>query len=465
MKKWLMAANVLVFVLICTFILSPLRIGTDSTRLFVMALPAACGGAYGVDQFPPFYPHLLCLLMKLGICNSVVLWCVNFLSLGVGLIVLRRMMSLNGIDHVESMLVLLAVQLSWCVAKHCMLPQTDILLLPFFWGSILALMHFRRARDLLAKMGYLALSVLLALFAMTVRIAAIPLFGLIAVAITGLTAENMVQLIRKKSFWLLSTALVGVIIVGTALAVRYTGFDDEGGYFRMFKHFMSCSGLADFLSTEMEHLKEIMQLTVNMSAARLPTCVVIVGTFVMPMVLLAAFCKCFKWIDWYLMVILLGYGIEIFLWPCTDARFLLPVYPFAMMLIVHLLKMYGDRCRSVRIASMVYMGLFALMGFASWGWLGKQWMLGKDFYKITTELFTRRDYLNAYQRELKDIPEPELTIPVFILKKFDSWHTLHEGGKLRLDDYKRFRGRYDRGQMTDDEVRKCILETGAIPVP
>lgn len=441
MKRVLLFANIFVFASICCFILSPLRIGTDSTRLFAMALPAACGGAYGVDQFPPFYPHLLCVLMKLGICNSVVLWSVNFLSLGIGLVILRKILNLNAMPYVESMLVLLSVQLSWCIAKHCMLPQTDVLLLPFFWGSVLALMCFKRTNNLLMKSVYLLLSLALAVVAMTIRIAAIPLFGLIAVAITGVTAKNILQMLRRKSFWLLSSALAGAIVVGVMIAIRYTGFDEEGGYFRMFKNFVGGESSSAFWTVEMTHLQEIMQLTVNMSVAKLPTCVAILGTILMPLLLLLAIWKCFGWLDWYVMIILLGYGLEIFLWPCTDARFLLPIYPFVMMLFVHFLTDCGNKHRSMKVISTLYAAMFFLFGVASWGWIGRQWMLGREFYKVTNALLTQRDYRNAYQKKLKEIPEQERTIPVFILKKFDPRHTLCEEGMLQLEEYKTFRGR------------------------
>ena len=85
-------------------------------------------------------------------------------------------------------------------------------------------------------------------------------------------------------------------------------------------------------------------------------------------------------------------------------------------------------------------------------------MYGRDFYKVTSELLLRRDYRNAHQRELKDISEQERSISVFILKKFDARHTMGEDDKLRLEDYKTFRARYARDQMSDAEARQYFVD-------
>ena len=436
--------NIAIFVLICGFVFSPLRLNTDSIRLFAMALPAATGGAYGTDQFPPLYPHLLCSLMKIGWCNSYVLLSINIIALFVTLCMLYKILKLNGCSFFETMLVLLSVQLCWCVAKHMVLPQTDILLLPFFFGCILAIMYAERTDTLKARVAWLVAATLGAVLAMTVRIAAIPLFAVIAVVATGITPQTIFTTLRKRSFWICAASLFCLMVGGVLLAIRYTEFDAEGGYFRMFKRFVFHGGIGLFVSVEWTHLREVMQLSVNMSVARLPSILSIVGTILMPVMLIAAIVKEAKWLDWALLLVLMGYGAEIFLWPCTDARFMLPIFPIASMLVVHFLIQACKWRKWIMYAVFCYMTVFALLGVSSWGWLARQWGFGKEFYRHTAEPLLSRDFKNAYYLPVKQIPEDELTLPLFILKKFDCSHTFKESEELDLTSYQKFNAKYSR---------------------
>jgi hypothetical protein len=163
MKKVLLVGNCALFVALCLFVLSPLRLNTDSMRLFAMALPAAVGGAYGIDQFPPFYPHLLCGLMKVGWCNSVVLLSINFAALFLTLLLLYKLMRLNGCSFVETMATITSVQLCWCIAKHILLPQTDVILLPFFFCCLLSVMYAERSENRVRKAIWLIVATAIAL--------------------------------------------------------------------------------------------------------------------------------------------------------------------------------------------------------------------------------------------------------------------------------------------------------------
>lgn len=438
MKRAFIICNCAAFIVCCLFILSPLRLNTDSIRLFAMALPASVGGAYGTDQFPPFYPHLLCGLLKLGWCNSMVLLSINFVALFATLLLLYQIMKLNRCSFVETMLTIASVQMSWCVAKHVLLPQTDVLLLPFFLGCLLAVMYAERAETWKRKSFWLVVSILVAFVAIIIRTAAIPLFAVIAIVATGITPSNFLAIIKKRFFWSVALALFSIFVIGVALAIRFTEFDAEGGYFRMFKRFMSNGGLSDFLTVEWNHLVEIMQLSLNVSASRMPHFAVSPGTVVMSLVCVVALASEWRWVDWCLLLALLGYSLEIFLWPYTDARFLLPVYPIAAMLLVHFALRLWRSYKLIRPVVLCYMLGFSLMGVASWGHLARQWSLGKDFYRHATASILSRDFKNAHTLEIKDIPENERTLTLFILKKVDTLHSFREREELPLHDYKAF---------------------------
>jgi hypothetical protein len=341
-----------------------------------------------------------------------------------------KILQINGCTFIETMLSLLSVQLCWCISKHILLPQTDILLLPFFLGSLLAVMRAERAKKLSQKALWLMLAALAAVIALTIRTAAIPLFGVIAVVATGMKPENISVTLRKKSFWLTAFITISVIIMGVILAIKYTEFAANGSYFQHFKSFISRGSAAEFASFQWAHLREIMSLSLNVSAARIPAVISIVGSLLMPLVLLAALIHGLKWTDWCLLLALIGYGIEIFLWPYSDARFFLPVYPIAAMTLIHFLSDLSRGSRFIRGIILCYLIGFLFLGIISWGHLARQWSFGRDFYRHTSSPQLSKDYQNAYHLKIEEIPEAERTFGVYLLKKFDPLHTGDERDKI-----------------------------------
>ena len=331
MKRFLLLTNCLIFIAICCFALSPLRLVCDSVRLFQMALPAASGGAYGVDQFPPFYPHLLCWLMRLDLCNSVVLYGINILSFGLGLLILHQIMRVNKCSDLESMLVLLTVQLSWCMAKHILYAMTDILLLPFFWGCVLMVMYFMEEEKWRRKMLFATLSVCLAVVAVTIRTAAIPLFGMIAICLAGISPARIREFLQRKTLVFRGGVVILLMFFGGVALLRFSGVSDKGGYFYWFKILIAQGGVSGFLRVLRWHVGEWAQLLVNFPIGRLPGwCALPSGLFAIGAIVCAA-TMCRKWLNWALAVTCVLYGFEIFLWPYTDARFFLLIIKFSEM--------------------------------------------------------------------------------------------------------------------------------------
>ncbi len=420
---------------------SPLRLEGDSLRLLAMALPAATGNAYGQDQFPPFYPHLLCALMKAGCCNGVVLIFINIVSLLATLIISRKILKLIGASPTETLLSLWAIPLSWCMAKHTMLPLSDILHLPFFLGTPLCVMLADRAFVPSRRIAWLTLAALSALTAISIRTAALPLLGVVAIAATGIRNGNIRSHLRSRTFWLAILAIAAALLVATVLAFRYTAFNAKGSYFMSFKDFASKGSISDFANVIYMHLTEFAQLAVNLPASRLPHCVMQMCAIISPIMLAAAVLRWFRWLGWPLMLTGLGYTLEILVWPYTDPRFLLPLAPLCALLVVHFLSDIYRRCRLSRPLIVSYGTAFFLFGVTSWGWLAWQGCLGDDFYKHTSRPLLARDYRNARSKHLDEIPSSERTLALFILKKFDPMHTLGEDEQLDLGDYVKYTGK------------------------
>ena len=109
------------------FIFHPLRLGIDAVRMLDMALPAAMGGSYGQDQFPPFYPHLLCWLMRFGVCNVFVLYGINFIALWGAYVVLWMVFKKIGLGRCLSLCCITAMAFSTYLLQYCISIGTDIL--------------------------------------------------------------------------------------------------------------------------------------------------------------------------------------------------------------------------------------------------------------------------------------------------------------------------------------------------
>ena len=429
----------LAFLFVVAFL--PLRLEGDSLRFFAMALPAATGGAYSRDQFPPFYPHLLCALMKAGWCNGVVLIFINIVSLLAPLIICRKILKLIGASPTETLFSLWAIPLSWCMAKHTMLPLSDILHLPFFLGTPLCIMLADRAFAPSRRIAWLTLAALSAMTAISIRTAALPLLGVIAIAATGIQNGKIRSHLRSRTFWSVILAIAAALLVATVLVFRYTAFNAEGSYFMSFKAFASKGSIFDFAKVIHMHLTEFAQLAVNLPASRLPHCVMKMCAIISPILLTAAVLRWFRWLDWPLILTGLGYTLEILVWPYTDPRFLLPLVPLCALLAVHCLSDIYRHYRLWRPLIISYGAVFFFFGVTSWGWLAWQGCLGDDFYKHTTRQLLARDYRNARTKHLDEIPSSERTLALFILKKFDPMHTLGEDEQLDLGDYVKYTGR------------------------
>src|SRR5262245_45619549 len=102
----LRALLVLLTILAIGFLLqtfTPLRINTDAVTLMSMAESAAHGRGFLDDGersvFPPGYPAILAVLLKLGLAHSWIIVSLNMVFLSLGLFAAFRLITLEFFEN------------------------------------------------------------------------------------------------------------------------------------------------------------------------------------------------------------------------------------------------------------------------------------------------------------------------------------------------------------------------------
>jgi hypothetical protein len=119
---------------------TPLRLHNDTVVLVSMGESAARGGGFlyhgHASHYPPGYPAIVAVLLKLGAFHVWTAIALNFLFLALGLWAAARL-----VPH--SRLVILLTLLSFVTIKHCTIPLTDLV---FFGVAMACLVLFERGR-------------------------------------------------------------------------------------------------------------------------------------------------------------------------------------------------------------------------------------------------------------------------------------------------------------------------------
>ena len=257
--KALLVAFFVICGLTIPFVFCPLSLGIDSIRMLNMALPAAMGGSFGQDQFPPFYPHLLCWLMKVGACNIIVLRSINYISLLLGYAILWMIFRELGIERRLSLYCLLAMALSTYRMQYMQSVGTDILLLPFAWSTIFMTIRLEGTQGV-RKCIMLLSAMLLAAVSCSIRIAAAPLFLVIAGAACGIKTERIVQTLRSRKFWLYACAALIAGSSALVIVAKTTDLCASGGYLDDFMKQSKAWSFSTIIEIVGMHLKESIQL-------------------------------------------------------------------------------------------------------------------------------------------------------------------------------------------------------------
>jgi hypothetical protein len=269
--------------------------------------------------FPPGYPALLALLMRLHLAYVWVIVCLSVVFLAIGLVALRYLLGREGFAGDVALGVSILTLLSFVFVKYSAIPLSD----PFYFAlSMCSLAAMKQPSRYDWRRTIAAVVLLLASISVRrIGVALIPALVYMLVFQTDLGARFTRLPARMKGAAIL-TAAAGAAAI--AWAVRSTST------LRDFKASFASHTVTDsVLGTLIFRLKELGEIALNVPAAVLPTA----AQNILPVVGALVFClvcgglrlrrKQFGAVEAYFIT----YVAIIMVWPFYDPRFWLPVIP------------------------------------------------------------------------------------------------------------------------------------------
>jgi hypothetical protein len=344
-------------------IFTPLRLNTDAVALLSMAESAAHGGGFlddgQISVFPPGYPAMLAVLLRLGLAHPWVIVSLNMLFLSLGVYAVFCLLNAEFFkDRTVVIMICCLFLLSYLVVKHSTMPLTEG---PFFICSMCCLLFMSKAADLTSNrhfVGLVCAALLSATAAITIR--------RIGIALVPPLAFTLLRSYQFKSFWkrLSSRSKAVVLIVSGVVVAATVGAFALTSHWRVFisdakerYRIVPLSWLPWF------RLKEFGELFVNFPVYRMP----------------AALQRVVPWMGFPLFLLLVAglairrrqisptdvfivcYAIIVFAWPYYDARFWWPVIP----LLIAYSQLAVQRCKIPTAIVRTYCVWFAILGFGA----------------------------------------------------------------------------------------------------
>jgi hypothetical protein len=332
MRAW----RILLVILAAVYLIqvcTPLRLGADQVVLMAEGESVAQGTGFldhGVKTpFPPGYPALLALLIKLGLARPWFLIAFNLACLALGLAAVSRL--LQGPleqSRVVALEIVCAFLLSYVVIKHTAMPLTDV---PFFGLSMSCLAALAYAeRQTFGKRFYLAACIAGPLFlgALSLRmvgVALVPVFLWI-----GLSRKEFRRLLHTQSPRARAIALIAVILVVSPIAVfQVWSYTTE--VYRVAARGSSPSSMAR--AAIIDHATEIGELAANVPQRQLPPSMQIIpffclGIAISVVILVGLLHRRDRICS--IEVYFIAYVGIILVWPYRDPRFWIPILPLVM---------------------------------------------------------------------------------------------------------------------------------------
>ena len=338
---------------------TPLRLHPDTLVFLVVAETAEHGGGFlyhgQPTVFPPGYPALLALLIRLHMAHVWVIVSLSVLSLVTGLFAVRYLIRAEGFGEDVALGVCTLPLLSFVFVKYSAIPLSD----PLFFGlSMCCLAAMKRPRSSGFRLGRTIAAAVLLIASVCVRrvgVALIPAAVYLLLVEYDVRAHVMRLSPRMKGAAVLiaaaASALVGCVVYRTSTLRDFTGALKDG----------ALSDMAVRIVTQ--RFKELGQIALNVPAAALPqngqNILLIVGVLVFALVCggVRSRRKEFGVVEAYFI----AYVAIIFVWPFADPRFWLPVIPL-------LIAYSGLSLRRLAQGEMAraflqgYVVLFAIMG-------------------------------------------------------------------------------------------------------
>jgi hypothetical protein len=305
-----------------------------------MGESAAQGGGFLNDGqktlFPPGYPALLAVLLRIGFAHPWVIVGLNMVFLSAGLFAAYSLLILEFFEDKTVVLIICSFfLLSYVVIKHSTIPLADV---PFFCCSIccLAVMSHARSVDSNWRFGILVGTAgLLALAATTVRTIGGALFPPLVFVIAS--RPQSVSLLKGASVRTkLIVAAVGALVGGGAMLLLATT-----PYWRFFvggaKKGNVSAWILQILSCRIADLGELFaNFPLSKLPAKLHVMVPLMGSLLLLLLLLGLATKRKKVSP--TEVFMVCYMGVLFLWPFSDARYWLPVIPLQIAYVVLAIK-------------------------------------------------------------------------------------------------------------------------------
>lgn len=362
--KYRCAQGLLLLLGVCFLlqVFSPLRLNTDAITLLSMGDSAAHGGGFLKDGqktvFPPGYPALLAILLRLGFAHPWVIAGLNMVSLSVGLLAAYSVLTCEFFhDRLLVIMICSFFLLSYVVIKHSTIPLTDV---PFFCLSMSAVAVMNRARNANSnwRLGFaLGGASLLAVAAMMVRTVGAALFPPLILTIVGGSGF----LSWLKGLPLRAKVLIaagGAFVTGVCAVMLATT-----PYWRFYRGGGKAGVFSLILENISRRLGELGELFSNFPTWKLPARVWFMvpwlGLLLLVLVLLGLATRLRK--IGPADVFLVCYMGALAAWPFRDARYLLPVIPLLSAYTV-----LGVRyVRFPRSVIAVYCVVYAALGFGA----------------------------------------------------------------------------------------------------
>ena len=362
----LRASLVLLTILAMGFLLqifTPLRLNTDAITLLTMAESAAHGGGF-LDEgnrtvFPPGYPAMLAVLLRLGLAHSWVIVGLNMAFLSLGLFAVFCLLTAEFFeDRAVVIMICCLFLLSYLVVKHSTIPLTEG---PFFFCSMCCLLFMSKAANANLNRHFVLLAgaaLLSAAAAITIR--------RIGIALVPPLAFMFLRSRQFKSLWegLSSRSKLVALLVTSLVASAAAGIFAFTSYWRVFISDAQARYRIIPLSWLPRYrLKEFGELFVNFPVYRMP----------------AALHSVVPWMGFLLFllfvvglatrpgkvsatdVFIVCYAIILFVWPYYDARFWWPVIP----LLAAYAQLAVQRLKVPTAIVTIYCVWFAILGFGA----------------------------------------------------------------------------------------------------
>ena len=304
---------------------TPLRLHPDTVVFLSVAETAEHGGGFlyhgQPTVFPPGYPALLALLIRLHLAHVWVIVSLSVLSLAIGLLAVRAIIESAGFGEHIALGVCILSLLSFVFVKYSAIPLSDTL---YFGLSMCCLAAMKQPRSSGFRLRRTIACGALLIASVCVRrvgIALIPAMVYLLMFECDVRAYAMRLSARMKGAVVLlaacAGALVAYVIYGTSTLRDFTAS-------------LKGHALADMGLRILTHrLKELGEMALNVPAAALPPIgqhlLTALGVLVFLLVCggVASRRKQFGVLEAYFI----AYVAILFVWPFADPRFWLPVIP------------------------------------------------------------------------------------------------------------------------------------------